>query len=630
MASYKEISPTEEVLPLSPGEFPVTYAGPAGKKTGGYREISTDEEILALQPPSLLQRGISAVKAIPSLLPSPPPSTPITTPPATMAGTPLATPPTPMGGGIDIRAAAPVVDKIATSVATQTGKPPAAPLPPPRPRPAFQVDPLINERAEAQRGYYRGFFAPGQVRAQEAERQFNKPLEEYDPLTDTWSLPPAPAPTGPLITPTETAGMAARARLEDVASSVLNRVLPFPGLRKITTAPTTVTEAEKQQGPGFLLNPIPPVISQACQGLTQAVRTKASPEAAKLLEDMMANYPALRGTAGFLTNLRRNLPLYDLEGRQFRRGPFDTERFARATDVTPTPPIGIAPPTPPGFEPGAGFTMRPGPPAPRPPVAPLPVLPPPRAAPPPVPPIQPTPVAPTPAGSQIERIVEAARKQPLKVVESAEWLATNGKWYKPQGVPWGVQLTDEKRVVGYAYQTPEGTTVGTRYPTREAAEEAQRKRLDATDAEFRQALQEMTPEEIQRQADYWLKEKPERKAIAEQVVKPPQAREPSPEQARLKQLESTRFKTAAQEKEIEIIKARLAADPSKWNIGEGVGRRIGIGKGSQINRGFRIIAIDPDAKTATIRQVADTGITVTCGADPLPDENVKLADMVRE
>src|SRR5262245_49011686 len=154
--AFAEIAPDEEVLPLSPGEFPVSYAGPAGttpKKKERYAEIGPDEEVLPLQPPSLLERGVSAVKAIPSLLPKLPPSTPITTPPATMAGTPLATPPTPMGGGIDIGAAAPVVDKVATSVAKQTGKPPAAPPHPPRPRPAFEVDPRINERAEAQKQY---------------------------------------------------------------------------------------------------------------------------------------------------------------------------------------------------------------------------------------------------------------------------------------------------------------------------------------------------------------------------------------------------------------------------------------------------------------------------------------------
>src|SRR5262245_10894063 len=160
--AFAEIAPDEEVLPLSPGEFPVSYAGPAGtapKKKERYAEIGPDEEVLPLQPPSLLERGVSAVKAIPA-------------------------------------AVAPIIDKVSSSVSKQTGKPA---LPPPRPRPAFQVDPNINQRAEDERAYYRGFFAPGQVRAQaqqmaEAEkfRAMLQQLEEpeyAEPLTHKFTRP---------------------------------------------------------------------------------------------------------------------------------------------------------------------------------------------------------------------------------------------------------------------------------------------------------------------------------------------------------------------------------------------------------------------------------------------------------
>src|SRR5690606_13290412 len=106
----------------------------------------------------------------------------------------------------------------------------------------------------------------------------------------------------------------------------------------------------------------------------------------------------------------------------------------------------------------------------------------------------------------IDRIVAAARKRPLEVVERFQLKGSDGKWYSAGGFPVGVQSTGERRSIGFAYRTSEGTVVGKIHPTREEAEEAQRQRDDADSAEFRRELEQSSDEELRRQAEYWLKE----------------------------------------------------------------------------------------------------------------------------
>jgi len=96
----------------------------------------------------------------------------------------------------------------------------------------------------------------------------------------------------------------------------------------------------------------------------------------------------------------------------------------------------------------------------------------------------------------------------------------------------------------------------------------------------------------------------------------------------LKRLQAFRYRTAMQEQQIEHIKKRLAADSKKWKVGQGVGWKAVRG---QINRGFRIIKVDPKRKLATIRQVADTGLITTGGDyDRISDQTVHVADLVRD
>ena len=95
--------------------------------------------------------------------------------------------------------------------------------------------------------------------------------------------------------------------------------------------------------------------------------------------------------------------------------------------------------------------------------------------------------------------------------------------------------------------------------------------------------------------------------------------------------QSIRYKTATQEKNIERLKAKLAVDPSKWSVGDGVGYRVNSGRGTQVNRGFRIVDVDADAETVTVRQVADTGLTSSGGdQDRIGDVVIDMVDLVRD
>jgi len=107
----------------------------------------------------------------------------------------------------------------------------------------------------------------------------------------------------------------------------------------------------------------------------------------------------------------------------------------------------------------------------------------------------------------IEKIVKAASRKPMPVVESVELKGTDGKWYSGFGLPFGVKSTGERRVAGYSYLSEQGTRVGTRQPTREAAEQQQAERIAKSDDEFRQHLKGLSDQQLREKADYWLKDK---------------------------------------------------------------------------------------------------------------------------
>lgn len=126
------------------------------------------------------------------------------------------------------------------------------------------------------------------------------------------------------------------------------------------------------------------------------------------------------------------------------------------------------------------------------------------------PPAEPTaepapPPAPTEKTELARQIAEASRPFPLEIVEVRELKGSNGKWYRPGGFPSGVTSTGETRVSGYGYLSRDGTLVGQKHPTAEAARIAQQERQDANVEEFYQQLLGMSPKELERQRADWLK-----------------------------------------------------------------------------------------------------------------------------
>jgi hypothetical protein len=85
--------------------------------------------------------------------------------------------------------------------------------------------------------------------------------------------------------------------------------------------------------------------------------------------------------------------------------------------------------------------------------------------------------------------------------------------------------------------------------------------------------------------------------------------------------------TATAEQHWALLEAQAKADPAKWEPGQGVGWKLP----GQTNRGFRVVSVDHESKTAVIRQVADTGLTQTGGNDGLIGvQRVRVSDLVRD
>ena len=91
---------------------------------------------------------------------------------------------------------------------------------------------------------------------------------------------------------------------------------------------------------------------------------------------------------------------------------------------------------------------------------------------------------------------------------------------------------------------------------------------------------------------------------------------------------SGRSLSRSDEVSLSLNESRAKADPSKWNPGDGVGYKV---SGDQINRGFRVQQVDPNTKMATVRQVADTGLTSSGGNnDRIKPQLVHVADLVKD
>lgn len=102
----------------------------------------------------------------------------------------------------------------------------------------------------------------------------------------------------------------------------------------------------------------------------------------------------------------------------------------------------------------------------------------------------------------------------------------------------------------------------------------------------------------------------------------------------------TRYKSANIQKSMQLLQRRIEANPHKWQIGDGVGIKLGVGKtgrygNSQINRGYAIYDLDIDSKRALVKQVKDTGLATTNyvstqGSYLAGAEWVDMGDLVRD
>jgi N12 class adenine-specific DNA methylase/SAM-dependent methyltransferase len=91
------------------------------------------------------------------------------------------------------------------------------------------------------------------------------------------------------------------------------------------------------------------------------------------------------------------------------------------------------------------------------------------------------------------------------------------------------------------------------------------------------------------------------------------------------------MRTAAEDMALEAARRRAVADPSNWKAGDGAGYRVTGNAAGQINRGYRVLSVDPEGRTVILRQIADTGLTMTGGShDHMPETRVPIGDLVRD
>ena len=118
--------------------------------------------------------------------------------------------------------------------------------------------------------------------------------------------------------------------------------------------------------------------------------------------------------------------------------------------------------------------------------------------------------------AKIDAIIDVARKPVPDIVEVKEIKGSDGKWYSPFGVPFGLKLTDEVRSVGFAYQDKNGQRYGTRAVSPDELVARHESRQDQQMADFRKELEGRTDDRLNEAYDYWM----EQKARAERLSAP--------------------------------------------------------------------------------------------------------------
>ena len=204
-------------------------------------------------------------------------------------------------------------------------------------------------------------------------------------------------------------------------------------------------------------------------------------------------------------------------------------------------------------------------------------------APPGAPPVKALPPAPAAAPPErtalIERIVAASRRPEPEAVEVFETKGTDGKWYR-LGMPHGVQMAEprENRSAGWVVRTSEGTTVGSRYPSKEALLTRWREGQDRTDQEFRGNLETKSDQELETIAKEVAKTPPKPALEAKPSAPPPGA------------------PGAKAEETEEELRARLRAQPTYLKVGERVSADEGVGTVHAFDGGTRNVKIALEPK----------------------------------
>jgi hypothetical protein len=80
---------------------------------------------------------------------------------------------------------------------------------------------------------------------------------------------------------------------------------------------------------------------------------------------------------------------------------------------------------------------------------------------------------------------------------------SDGKWYRPQGFPFGIRNTGEKRIEGYAAHSKEGISYGKTYATEAEANAAAEAGRKARREEFRKSLEQSDNARLDEQTKFW-------------------------------------------------------------------------------------------------------------------------------
>lgn len=244
--------------------------------------------------------------------------------------------------------------------------------------------------------------------------------------------------------------------------------------------------------------------------------------------------------------------------------------------------------------------------------------------------------APTDRDALIEQILDASQRIMPEIVPSVRTKGSDGNWYS-LGFPQGVQSTGETKVIGFVFRNKDGVTFGKAEPDRQTLIDQFKAKQQKDREEAKKDYEGFSLEKLQESAAYWLKKsEPVEVAPATKPAIPAKvlnlgtgSAERDEQLAKYRAMKKAgRGMTAAQESALERYESYVKADPAKWTVGDGVGWKV---TGKQINRGFRIVAIDPVTKEAQIQQVADTGLTTSGGNnDRIGTQWVHIDDLVRD